>query len=145
LFHQSQIANTCGWVEKEGFELLVYAIKCFKADVVLVIDNERLYTDLRDKEFYNAATTVEFVKLKKSGGVLVRDRVKRAEDRQLSIREYFYGARGEMHPHHLVVATNVLRVCKVGGGPQAPDTALPLGAERTIDVTLAGGINPIVM
>ena len=38
--------------------------------MVLVIDNERLHTDLKDKEF--VASRIEFVKLKKSGGVLVR-------------------------------------------------------------------------
>lgn len=37
---------------------------------MLVIDNERLHTDLKDKEF--VASRIEFVKLKKSGGVLVR-------------------------------------------------------------------------
>lgn len=135
--HPPKIVNTCGWVEKEGYELLVYCIRAFKVDVVLVIDNDRLFTDLRNRDFA-AQTGIEFVKLNKSGGVLRRDADRRAKDRQLAIREYFYGARGELHPHHTVVSSSVLHMTKVGGGPQAPDTALPLGAERTVDVTLAG-------
>lgn len=123
------IVNTCGWVDKEGYDLLVHAIKAFKIDVVLVIDNERLYTDFRDRDFATSPH-IEFVKLKKSGGVLVRDAMRRAHDRQQAIREYFYGARGELHPHHVVMLNSVIRLCTVGGGPQAPSTALPLGSER---------------
>lgn len=138
---RAQIVNTCGWVEKEGYDLVVYAIKAFKADVVLVIDNERVYADLRNKDFL-ATPSIEFVKLKKSGGVVARDQRRRALDRQLAIREYFRGVRGELHPHQVVIGNTVLRVCRVGGGPQAPSTALPLDAERAVDVTLPVLVQP---
>lgn len=173
------VVNTCGWIEKEGYDLLLDTIRAFKADVVLVIDNERLHTDLKDKEFI--ASKIEFVKLKKSGGVLVsgfvcsfdlcfcflgscfsffqkkkkktnplnhdeqhqsRDRESRSLARQQSIREYFYGARGELHPHHLVILSSVVRTCTVGGEHQAPSTALPVGAERVLDVTEVNQVEP---
>jgi polyribonucleotide 5'-hydroxyl-kinase len=60
------IINTCGWVDGLGYELLLYSINTLLADVVLVIDHERLYNDLL-KEYQGKH--VKVVKLSKSGGV----------------------------------------------------------------------------
>ena len=37
------VVNTCGWTDGEGYELLLHAIRTFKIDVVLVLDQERLF------------------------------------------------------------------------------------------------------
>ncbi len=107
--------------------MLLHAIRAFKIDVVLVIDNERLFSDLKSASF---GQPVECIKLRKSGGVVVRDSETRRADRQRSVRDYFYGANNEFHPHNTVMNFPVMKVCRVGGGPIAPVTALPIGAER---------------
>lgn len=106
---------------------MLHAIRAFKIDVVLVIDNERLFNDLKSTSF---AQPVECIKLRKSGGVVTRDTDIRRSDRQRSVRDYFYGANNELHPHNTVMNYSVMKVCRVGGGPMAPVTALPIGAER---------------
>jgi polyribonucleotide 5'-hydroxyl-kinase len=64
------IVNTCGWVDGLGYELLIYSINSLEANIVLVIDHERLYNDLL-KEFGNK--NVKVVKLAKSGGVKMNE------------------------------------------------------------------------
>jgi hypothetical protein len=41
------IVNTCGWIDGVGYELIRQAIDATRATVVLVLDNERLYSDLQ--------------------------------------------------------------------------------------------------
>lgn len=113
---------------------MLHAIRAFRIDVVLVIDHERLYADIKNETF---GQPVECIKLRKSGGVVSRDQDTRYLGRQDAIRDYFYGPHSEFYPHSIVVAFNVLKACRVGGGPQAPSTALPIGAERALDVTKA--------
>ena len=133
------LVNTCGWTDGDGYELLLHAIRAFKIDVVLVIDHERLFNDIKTAPF---AQKVECIKLRKSGGVLPRDPETRRADRQRAVREYFYGGNGELHPHSTVMNFGVMKVCRVGGGPQAPATALPIGAERLLDETAVAVIEP---
>lgn len=42
------IVNTCGWIDQgEGFDLLLHCIKAFAIDVVLVMNHDKLYSNLR--------------------------------------------------------------------------------------------------
>ena len=41
------IINTCGWIKGQGYQSLLHTAQSFEADVVLVLDNERLYNDLK--------------------------------------------------------------------------------------------------
>lgn len=82
------IVNTCGWTDGDGFELLLYVIKAFKIDVVLVIDHERLFNDIKNTKFEQA---VECIKMRKSGGVVTRSVETRVKDRADKIKEYFHG------------------------------------------------------
>lgn len=61
------IINTCGWVKGEGYKQLLNSGKAFEVDVILVLDQERLYNELvRDMPNY-----VKIVFIQKSGGVSV--------------------------------------------------------------------------
>ncbi len=40
--------NTMGWIEGLGYELLLHSIEALKADVILVVGQERLYNQLRN-------------------------------------------------------------------------------------------------
>lgn len=42
------VINTCGWVRGDGYKLLTHAAQAFEVDVILVLDQERLYNELKD-------------------------------------------------------------------------------------------------
>lgn len=52
-----------------------------------------------------------------------------------SLQEYFYGLSNDLSPHSSVANFSDLQVFRIGGGPQAPRSALPIGAEPTADPT----------
>ena len=59
------VINTCGWVKAQGYQMLVHAARAFEVDVVIVLDQERLYNELvRD-----LPDTVKIAFQPKSGGV----------------------------------------------------------------------------
>lgn len=63
--HSGVIINTCGWVKGEGYRQLVHIAQAFEVDVILVLDQERLYNEMvRDMPNF-----VKTVFLPKSGGV----------------------------------------------------------------------------
>eukprot|EP00249_Psilotum_nudum_P004229 c17772_g1_i1 orf=166-1518(+) len=127
------VVNTMGWVEGVGYELLLHAIEAFNADVILVLGQEKLYSMLRDK--FKTKSGVDIVKLHKSGGVVARNSKFRQRMRNVKTREYFYGLNNELSPHAAFASFSDLQVFRIGGGPQAPRSALPIGAEPTADPT----------
>lgn len=59
------IINTCGWIKNLGYKQLITSAKKFEVDVILVLDQERLYNELvRDMPAF-----VKVVFVPKSGGV----------------------------------------------------------------------------
>lgn len=59
------IINTCGWVKGDGYKQVTHAAQAFEVDIILVLDQEKLYNELvRDMP-----TFVKVVLLPKSGGV----------------------------------------------------------------------------
>lgn len=120
------IINTCGWVKGAGYQALVHCATAFQVDVVLVLDQERLYNELkRDLPHF-----VRVVLLPKSGGVVERSKDCRRESRDDKIREYFYGFRStSFYPHAFDVRFSDVRIYKIGA-PSIPDSCLPLGMSQ---------------
>ncbi|KAJ3692009.1 hypothetical protein LUZ60_012359 [Juncus effusus] len=125
------VINTMGWVEGFGYELLLNAIDTFKANVILVLGQEKLYSMLKD--VLKTKPNVDVVKLHKSGGVVQRNTKLRQKSRSVKIREYFYGISNDLSPHSTILNFTDISIFRVGGGPQAPRSALPIGAEPTAD------------
>lgn len=75
------IINTMGWVEGLGYELLLHAAHTLHADVVLVVGQDRLYSQLSA-----SLKDVTLAKLPKSGGVVTRDPVFRKDARTARVR-----------------------------------------------------------
>ncbi|XP_022246183.1 polyribonucleotide 5'-hydroxyl-kinase Clp1-like isoform X3 [Limulus polyphemus] len=106
------IINTCGWVKNEGYQAITHAALAFEVDIILVIDQERLYNELeRDMPPF-----VRIVSVPKSGGVVERNQSLRAESRDAKVREYFYGPRAPLYPHSFDVKFSDVKVYKIGGG-----------------------------
>ena len=68
------------------------------------------------------------VRLASSGGVVTRSPTVRKSARTQRVRAYFYGPRGDLSPASQTVRFDELKIYRVGGGPRAPTSALPLGA-----------------
>ncbi|KAG0477730.1 hypothetical protein HPP92_012449 [Vanilla planifolia] len=133
------VINTMGWVEGLGYELLLHAIDTFNANVVLVLGQEKLYSLLKDVT--KSKSNVDVVKLHKSGGVVSRNPKFRQKSRSLKIREYFYGLMNDLSPHSNIINFSDISVYRIGGGPQAPRSALPIGAEPVADPTRLVAVN----
>ncbi|KAI3468107.1 hypothetical protein Pfo_024770 [Paulownia fortunei] len=127
------VINTMGWIEGVGYELLLHAIDTFNATVVLVLGQEKLWSMLKD--VLKNKANVDVVKLQKSGGVVSRNAKARQKARAYRIREYFYGLANDLSPHSNIANFSDLCIYRVGGGPQAPRSALPVGAEPAADPT----------
>ena len=73
--HSGCIINTCGWVNRKGYDTLLETAKTFEADVVLCLDAERLYQDLvRDlPDFVNIMLLkkVHFFEIKEDNPIFV--------------------------------------------------------------------------
>lgn len=74
-----------------------------------------------------ARPEVTVVRLHSSGGVVTRTPQVRKSARTRRVKEYFYGVRGDLSPHSQTVSFEELRIFRIGGGPRAPSSALPLG------------------
>ncbi|RYR54021.1 hypothetical protein Ahy_A06g029272 isoform F [Arachis hypogaea] len=119
--------------------LLLHAIRTLKANVVLVLGQEKLYSMLRD--VLKGEPKVDVVKLQRSGGVVSRNVKVRQKARSFRIREYFYGLLNDLSPHSNIANFSDLCVYRIGGGPQAPRSALPIGAEPVADPTRVVPVN----
>lgn len=149
------VINTMGWIDGIGYEvksisflaclllqsfcfkenglcvfvlqLLLHAIETFNASVVLVLGQEKLFSMLKD--VLKSKSNVDVVKLHKSGGVVARNRDYRKVARSSRIQEYFYGLSKELSPYANTSSFSDVQVFRIGGGPQAPRSALPIGSD----------------
>jgi polyribonucleotide 5'-hydroxyl-kinase len=136
------VINTCGWVDGQGYELLLDSIDIFAPDFVLVISHERLFSDLTQRVRNSGPANVQILKMAKSGGVVVRDSTFRRKTRMSKIREYFYGRVNDLHPHTSVLDYRDFTIVRIGAASLAPATALPIGAESSADPLKIQTITP---
>ena len=136
------VVNTCGWIAGVGKALLVDAALALRCDVVLVLGAERLHAELQAQLGGPGGATV--VSLHRSGGVVSRPAEARRVARSLRTREYFYGpfAGPNLCPHAASAPFDHLLLFRVGGGPRAPSSALPVGAEPAANPLRVAAVQP---
>lgn len=76
---------------------------------------------------------ITVIKIPKSDGVVIRSKEYRAEARKKRVEEYFYGIHRELAPAAQNAKIDDLHIYRVGGGPKAPTSALPIGASSVSD------------
>lgn len=132
------VINTCGWVKNEGYKMILNNAKVFEVDVVLVLDQERLYNELvRDMPDF-----VKVIFLQKSGGVVERSKSVRADSRNQRICEYFYGSpKNALYPHSFEIKWSELKIFRIGA-PPLPDSCLPLGMKPKDHMTKLVPLTP---
>eukprot|EP00735_Rhodelphis_limneticus_P013986 TRINITY_DN795_c0_g1::TRINITY_DN795_c0_g1_i1::g.18441::m.18441 TRINITY_DN795_c0_g1::TRINITY_DN795_c0_g1_i1::g.18441 ORF type:complete len:443 (-),score=27.52,sp/Q9SR06/CLP1_ARATH/44.27/2e-129,Clp1/PF06807.9/1.3e-43,MobB/PF03205.9/3.6e-13,ABC_tran/PF00005.22/0.013,ABC_tran/PF00005.22/1.3e+04,AAA_17/PF13207.1/0.33,AAA_17/PF13207.1/9.3e+03 TRINITY_DN795_c0_g1_i1:28-1167(-) len=137
------IINTMGWIDGLGYNLLLHTLKSFGVDAIFVLGHDRLYQDLlQEYKSEVEGGQMAVVKLSRSGGVVSRDRQFRERSRMKRIRQYFYGAHDDLHPHRTVLDFSQVEIYRIGGGPRAPQSALPIGAVSTLDPTRPTRVMP---
>lgn len=124
------VINSMGWVEGVGYELLCHAARALRVDCLLVLGAERLHSQLA-ADFRGSG--VSLIKLARSGGVVERSRELRQRARRERVDDYFYGPRRTLAPASAQARWEDLEVYRVGGGPRAPTSALPIGASSVAD------------
>ena len=133
------VINTCGWVQAEGYDQIKHIAQAFEVDVIIVLDQERVYNVLvKDMPGF-----VKVVLQPKSGGVVSRNKEQRAEGRDGRIKQYFYGPRNNLFPHSFEVNFSDIKdkLFKIGA-PELPDSCLPLGMKITDNKTKLVAVHP---
>lgn len=136
------IINTNSHIHGAGYRLLLDAVAKFEVDIVLALDQEKLYSELlRDVP---DSTRVLFTP--KSLGVLVQSPEGRAEHRDRRVEEYFYGSllRGgsaRLYPHSFDLPFSWLRIYQIGA-PEVPTSCLPLGLKKADHMTQLVEVQP---
>jgi polyribonucleotide 5'-hydroxyl-kinase len=90
------IINTNGWIQDEGFELLLHAAEAFRISVLLVLGHDRLYSMMishfKKLQKENANLIIpRILKLPRSGGVVSRPSDFIRQSRSRAVKKYFYG------------------------------------------------------
>ncbi|KAK9841907.1 hypothetical protein WJX84_004995 [Apatococcus fuscideae] len=121
------VINSMGWIDGLGYELILHSLKTFRVDIILVIGQDKLYSQL--SSVFRSDRRMNVIKLTRSGGVVMRPREYRKSSREQRIREYFYGPRNDLQPSSSTVPFTNLKVYRVGSGFAAPQSALPIGGQ----------------
>ena len=87
------IVNTNGWIQNEGFDLLLRTVTALRINIVLVMGHDRLYSMMKNSiSNTDAANAIKIIKVPRSGGVVSRASSYMLNSRSRSIRRYFYGS-----------------------------------------------------
>jgi polyribonucleotide 5'-hydroxyl-kinase len=86
------IVNTNGWIQDEGFQLLLHTVTAMKIGVVLIMGHDRLYSmmssHIKKQKLDNPP---KIIKLPRSGGTVSRESAFLRQARSRSMKRYFYG------------------------------------------------------
>ena len=120
------IVNTSGWVEGAVYDLLLQQATELRADVLIVLGDDRLHSQLLG---HAAASPLRptVVKLTKSGGVVSKSPQTRGRAQKERIDEYMYGPTRELFPHAVILDFAAVSVFAIDVMAIAPSSALPMG------------------
>lgn len=89
------IVNTNGWIQDEGFQLLLNTVNVMKITVVLILGHDRLYSMMSNHFKKNTTDSPpKVIKLPRSGGTVSREATFLRQARSRSMKRYFYGDMG---------------------------------------------------
>lgn len=113
------VVNTCGWVDGDGYGLLLHACRTLACDVVLVLGNDRLFHSLQnDVSGIEGCEQTTVMKLTRSGGVVERSQSSRKRSRMRRIHQYFYGCEshreGALQPATLHIGFDDVQIFEIG-------------------------------
>lgn len=130
-FYSGVIINTSAWSDDADYKLLLHACKSFKANMVLVMDDEVLQDDLK-KDLSDCDHPVTVLNLPKTVGINTRASESSVELRYLKIKEYFYGTSSETYnPMTSEIKFSFLKrlIYRIGNQLMLPSSLMPLGTK----------------
>lgn len=139
-YYSGVIINTSSWSDDGDYKLLLHACKAFKANVVLVMDDEVLQDDLK-KDLAGCEYPVNVLNVPKTVGIMTRVSDANVESRYVRIKEYFYGTQQEpFNPMTSEMKFSILKrlIFRIGNPLMLPDSLMPLGTrsqEKQIEVS----------
>lgn len=130
-YYSGVIINTCAWSDDADYKILVHACKVFKANMVLVMDDEVLQDDLK-KDLSDLPYQVNVLNVPKTVGIITRVTESNVELRYLRIKEYFYGTANQTYsPMTSEIKFSFLKrlIYRVENPSMLPDSLMPLGTK----------------
>lgn len=122
--HSGIIINTAPWCKGDNYKNLLHIAEAFEVNVILVLDQERLYHELiRDMPVF-----VRVAFLPKNGGVVCKPKTQRNEARDLRIKEYFYGSKFALYPFSFEMKFSEMKLFRIGA-PSLPASCMPIGTK----------------
>jgi poly(A) polymerase len=113
---------------KDCYSLITFAARALKAEVILVMDMDKLTADLQ-KDFSDDAS-VKVLKLAKCGGVVAHDKSFQLSLEKEVVQDYFYGTERDLCPRKKFFSFDELSIYKTAPAPVAPVDALSIGMQR---------------
>ncbi|GFW50023.1 polyribonucleotide 5'-hydroxyl-kinase Clp1 [Trichonephila clavipes] len=102
------IIDTCGWVTAGGYKSIILAAKSFQVNLLCVIDDRKLYSDLK-KDLPN----VDAKFIPKLRGVIERNKTTRRDRRSYLIHEYFYGSQFSIKPYTFDIKFSDIQIFRI--------------------------------
>lgn len=124
------IIDTCGWTRGAGYQAITLAACAFEIDVLFVMDEERLYLQLKK----DMPSSVQVVYVPKQYGVNERSRGLRSKNRDNRVWEYFYGTKGDLTPHSIEVKFGEIQIYKVS--PTSPNIEIDAESISSEDIVI---------
>lgn len=137
-YYSGVIINTSAWSDDVGYKILVHACKVFKANIILVMDDEVLQDDLKkDLGADNGVATsycqqVNVLNVPKTVGLITRLAETNVELRYNRIKQYFYGTAIEsFNPMTSEIKFAFLKrlIYRVGNPLMLPASLMPIGTD----------------
>ena len=86
------LVNTNGWIQGEGYKLLLHTVEALQINIVLVMGHDRLYSMMKSALGGSGNTNpVKVIKVPRSGGVVSRGKDFLRQHRSRAMKRYFYG------------------------------------------------------
>jgi len=92
------IVNTNGWIQDEGYQLLLHSVQALRISVVLIMGHDRLYSMMKNS-LKKVNESIKVIKVPRSGGVVQRDANFLRQCRSRAMKRYFYGDMVESTSH----------------------------------------------
>lgn len=130
-YYSGVIINTSAWSDDADYKILVHACKVFRANMILVMDDEVLQDDLK-KDLADSSYPVSILNVPKTVGIITRVAESNVELRYLRIKDYFYGTpTGTYNPHNSEIKFSFLKrlIYRIGNPLMLPDSLMPLGTK----------------
>ncbi|KAL9281783.1 Protein CLP1 5 [Arabidopsis thaliana] len=107
------VIDTMGFIVREGYALLLHAIRTFNASLVIVVgQEEKLVYDL--KKNLKFKKNLQVLNLEKSEGVFSRSSDFRKTLRNSNIQNYFYGVTNDLTVYTKTVKFSDVQVYRIG-------------------------------